>query len=71
MFEREKRCAACGAAFECAGLWFCWCRTVSLDEPARRELRNTYSDCLCPECLKAHARPDAASVPVDIRRVTD
>ena len=71
MFEREKRCAACGAAFECAGLWFCWCRSVSLDEHTRRELRDRYADCLCPECLKAHARRNTVDVRVDTPRATD
>ena len=52
MFEKQKVCGACGAPFECGGLWFCWCRDVRLDEATRKKLREQFADCLCPSCLK-------------------
>jgi hypothetical protein len=55
MFEKEKRCSKCGAAFDCGGLLGCWCRDVKLDEAALAELKASYADCLCPACLKTVA----------------
>lgn len=55
MFEKEKRCSQCGAAFDCGGLLGCWCRDVKLDEAALAALKASYADCLCPACLKAVA----------------
>jgi hypothetical protein len=58
MFAREKRCQHCGQAFDCGGLFGCWCRDVKLDAAALAALRAQYSDCLCPSCLKAAAVGD-------------
>jgi len=52
MFEKEKRCPKCGVAFECGGLFGCWCRDVKLDKAALATLKERYVDCLCPDCLK-------------------
>ena len=59
MFAREKRCQKCGQAFDCGGLFGCWCWKVKLDAVSRAALREQYSDCLCPACL---AQPAAAPV---------
>jgi Cysteine-rich CWC len=56
VFEREKTCPSCGARFACAGLWFCWCRNVSLTAQARKDLGERYTGCLCRSCLEAHAK---------------
>jgi hypothetical protein len=58
MFAREKRCQKCGQAFDCGGLFGCWCRDVKLDAAALAALRAQYSDCLCPSCLRAAAAGD-------------
>jgi hypothetical protein len=55
MFEKEKRCSKCGAAFDCGGLLGCWCRDVTLDEATLAALKQGYADCLCPACLKSVA----------------
>ena len=55
MFEKEKRCSKCGAAFDCGGLLGCWCRDVTLDAQTLAALKEKYADCLCPSCLKAMA----------------
>ena len=54
---KEKRCEKCGAAFDCGGLFGCWCRSVKLDEGTLKNLRANYADCLCPDCLKAFEKP--------------
>jgi len=51
---REKRCAACGEAFDClAG--GCWCDAVPLTEAVRASLQRQFADCLCPACLRERA----------------
>jgi len=52
MFEKQKRCSKCGLAFECGGLFGCWCRDVKLDRATLDALKERYDDCLCPDCLK-------------------
>ncbi|PWT84040.1 MAG: hypothetical protein C5B57_05535 [Blastocatellia bacterium] len=68
LFEREKTCPSCGTRFICSGLWFCWCRTVSLDRQTRSEFSQRYTDCLCRRCLEA--RPNADELLVS-RQVHD
>jgi hypothetical protein len=63
LLAKEKRCSKCGAAFDCGGLFGCWCRDVNLTEETLKKLRDLYSDCLCPACLKA-----AAAAPLDEQR---
>jgi hypothetical protein len=72
IFEKEKRCSKCGAAFGCGGLPGCWCRDVTLDAAALAALRQAYADCLCPSCLKAvAAASNAASAAVTDASVTE
>jgi hypothetical protein len=59
MFEKEKRCSKCGLAFDCGGLFGCWCRDVKLDQPTLAALKQQFADCLCPACLKEAAMVDA------------
>ena len=52
---RKKRCAACGAAFDCfAG--GCWCDDVPLTDEMRGSLQKEFADCLCAACLRDRAR---------------
>jgi Cysteine-rich CWC len=47
-----RACEACGKPFVCgASLKGCWCIQVKLSEQARKEMRERYNHCLCPECL--------------------
>jgi hypothetical protein len=58
MFEKEKRCSKCGVAFDCGGLLGCWCRDVKLDAATLAAMKQRYTDCLCPDCLKKLASLD-------------
>ena len=52
---RELKCEACGNDFVCGvSLKGCWCSEVELDEQTRSELRSSYKDCLCRDCLETH-----------------
>jgi len=62
IFAKEKRCSKCGLAFDCGGLFGCWCRDVKLSGPQLATLRSGYVDCLCPTCLKAAAADSPAPV---------
>ena len=49
----DRICESCKNPFHCgASLKGCWCLKVELREGARKELRSTFKDCLCPECLE-------------------
>jgi len=65
VFAKEKLCSKCGAAFDCGGLFGCWCRDVRLTEAQLATLRQAYVDCLCPACLKAVA--ESAEIPTESR----
>jgi hypothetical protein len=53
---RDLKCEACGKDFVCgASLKGCWCSEIKLDDEARAELRSSYKDCLCRECLEGQA----------------
>ena len=71
MFAREKRCQKCGQAFDCGGLFGCWCWKVKLDAAGRAALREQYSDCLCPACLNqsaAASQGQSSVTPVSLTR---
>jgi hypothetical protein len=53
-----RECEACGNPFVCgASLKGCWCLQVKLSAETRKELRERYERCLCPECLTRFADP--------------
>lgn|GEM_PF-89357 len=57
--ERTKICPRCGRTFACyAG--GCWCGSVTLSQATLDELRQSHDDCLCQDCLTAHAEPSAS-----------
>ena len=46
-----KTCQQCGVEFSCGGSC-CWCDEVQLDDQAREQLRQQFTDCLCRSCLE-------------------
>jgi hypothetical protein len=70
IFSKEKRCSKCGLAFDCGGLFGCWCRDVKLTESQLAGLRQRYADCLCPTCLAAIAAGAEIPPPVSDDEVT-
>jgi hypothetical protein len=51
---QQKTCRRCGARFECRGK-DCWCHTIRLSAETLIRLEQTYSNCLCPDCLNNFA----------------
>lgn len=52
----KKVCLRCGVMFDCKhdeDFRSCHCTEIGLDAPMRNYLKENYSDCLCPDCLKA------------------
>jgi hypothetical protein len=47
-----KTCPKCKQKFECKNNEQCWCMEYEYDKENLENLRNLYSDCLCPQCLK-------------------
>jgi len=47
-----KKCQKCGASFSCEGDKDCWCEKVEINRKEMIEIMETYTDCLCPDCLK-------------------
>lgn len=45
-------CPKCGTEFTCNPAEDCWCVKLSISKENLEFLKNTYSGCLCPECLK-------------------
>ena len=53
---KRKICSYCGEPFECASpQGGCWCESIALDRETLAVLRERYTDCLCPRCLKEFA----------------
>jgi hypothetical protein len=46
----QKQCESCGATFSCGGTG-CWCSQLQVSSTILAQLRATYRDCLCEECL--------------------
>lgn len=46
----EKVCECCGRSFEC-GQYGCWCGTIGITERQMDWIEQSFSDCLCPDCL--------------------
>lgn len=55
--EGTKRCPRCGTDFSCKvdDLKNCDCVAIKVALPVLKRLKNTYSDCLCPNCLQTLA----------------
>lgn len=52
----KKACSKCDAGFECGHEQRgCWCERYSIDKGTLGILKEEYSNCLCPECLKGYA----------------
>lgn len=57
----RKKCEACGEMFDCgAPESGCWCEDVKVGSAAAAELRERFSDCVCPRCLVAAAEGGAS-----------
>jgi iron complex transport system substrate-binding protein len=52
---RFKTCGCCSALFSCRPSAGCWCASVRVSPVVLSELSKTHADCLCPNCLDAHA----------------
>jgi len=58
ILKRPRTCESCGSDFECRiGLAGCWCSEMSLTAETRKQLAETYKDCLCPACLHKLSAP--------------
>lgn len=50
---KQSRCEACGEDFECGPVARgCWCSRIEVPAEVRRQLKEKYTNCLCPNCLK-------------------
>lgn len=49
-----KRCQRCGAPFHCHEEKDCWCESARLHRRELVVMMESYSDCLCPDCLSAY-----------------
>ena len=67
ILAKEKSCSKCGTAFDCGGLFGCWCSEVTLTQAQLAAMRERYADCLCPACLKAIAA-GTADIPAESPR---
>ncbi|WP_084680409.1 cysteine-rich CWC family protein [Leptospira fainei] len=51
----SKRCAKCSSFFDCrVDSGGCWCETLILNPEVLKDLRDLYSNCLCPICLREY-----------------
>ncbi len=51
--HEEKHCPRCGKQFECkvGSILQCQCHGFNFTEQEKDRIRNSYSDCLCHDCL--------------------
>ncbi|MBK6347027.1 MAG: cysteine-rich CWC family protein [Bacteroidales bacterium] len=47
----QKICPRCGRTFGCLHAEGCWCFDFVITPENTEKLKNTYNNCLCPECL--------------------
>lgn len=57
---KSKVCPRCGVSFECRS-GGCWCTHLPLAPALLEELRRTYPDCLCRQCLTTLAERQAST----------
>jgi hypothetical protein len=50
-----KNCSKCGKSFECLHNAECWCMDYKISPANMKLVQETYSDCLCPDCLKEYS----------------
>jgi hypothetical protein len=50
-----KNCSKCGITFECLHTIDCWCMDYEISQENLKKIKETYADCLCPECLEAYS----------------
>ena len=50
-----KRCPKCGSEFECLHTAECWCMDYQISPQNLELIKQTFSDCLCPECLAGYS----------------
>lgn len=48
-----KKCQKCGSEFRCEGDKDCWCEEVPLHRARMVEILESFSDCICPACMKS------------------
>jgi hypothetical protein len=54
-----KKCSKCSTQFECgADVGKCWCMDFKLKPDVLNKLKEEFSNCLCPQCLKEYANDD-------------
>ena len=55
----KKECSKCGSSFTCtnetAG---CWCENLQLSTQTLQFLKDSYENCLCPDCLKHYEQKE-------------
>jgi hypothetical protein len=56
--HEQKKCPKCGNGFLCSASVRCWCFEYELPPQTLEKLQETWSSCLCPDCLKAFAKPE-------------
>jgi hypothetical protein len=49
-----KRCQKCGSTFLCEGEGDCWCEEAKIHKAQMLEILESYTDCICPSCLKEY-----------------
>jgi hypothetical protein len=51
-----KQCSKCQTPFECKNdEGGCWCEGYTLTLDTLKDLKATFDNCLCPECLNEYA----------------
>ena len=51
-----KKCSKCNTQFECGSkIGKCWCMDLKVEAEVLNRLKEEFTDCLCPECLKEYA----------------
>ena len=49
--NRIIKCSKCEAEFTCQPQGDCWCNNYQLSERQLAELKSSYKDCLCENCI--------------------
>ena len=51
-----KKCSKCNTEFECGSkIGKCWCMDLKVEVEVLNRLKEEFTDCLCPKCLKEYA----------------